>query len=97
MKYLVYCLLTLALSYPAVAQESKPLSDEITALIERAEGGDTTAQLDLAFAYFQGQGVLQDYKEAVKWYRKAADQGVADAQFSLGVAYENGQGVLQDY
>ena len=39
----------------------------------------------------------QDYKEAVKWYRMAADQGDADAQYSLGLMYHNGEGVLQDY
>ena len=37
-----------------------------------------------------------DYAEAVKWYRKAAEQGLALAQFNLGVMYEKGKGVLQD-
>ena len=30
--------------------------------------------------YDNGQGVPQDYKQAVKWYTKAAEQGDADAQ-----------------
>ncbi|WP_413700292.1 tetratricopeptide repeat protein [Psychromonas sp. KJ10-10] len=47
--------------------------------------------------YSNGLGVLQDYKKATNWYRKAAEQGDADAQFSLGVMYNNGRGVLQDY
>ena len=38
----------------------------------------------------------QDYAEAVKWYRQAADQGNADAQNNLGAMYYNGQGVHQD-
>ena len=38
----------------------------------------------------------QDYAEAVKWYRLAAEQGYADAQTNLGYMYEKGQGVLQD-
>lgn len=41
--------------------------------------------------------MLQDYVEAVKWYRLAAAQGNADAQLNLGVMYGTGQGVLQDY
>jgi TPR repeat protein len=41
--------------------------------------------------------VPQDYQEALKWYRPAAEQGYAPAQYSLGVAYERGQGVPQDY
>jgi len=46
--------------------------------------------------YRKGQGVPQDYKTAVKWYRLAAEQGDADAQFNLGGMYGNGQGVIQD-
>ena len=40
---------------------------------------------------------MQDYEEAVKWYRKAAEQGYASAQYNLGVCYYNGKGVEQDY
>ena len=41
-------------------------------------------------------GVPQDYAEAVKWWRKAAEQGFAASQYNLGVAYEKGGGVPQD-
>ena len=41
--------------------------------------------------------IPQDYKQAVKWYTKAAEQGNADAQFNLANMYFNGQGVPQDY
>jgi TPR repeat protein len=41
--------------------------------------------------------VVQDYAEAVKWYRLAAAQGHAAAQSNLGTMYVNGQGVVQDY
>jgi TPR repeat protein len=37
-----------------------------------------------------------NYKKAVKWYRKAAEQGVAEAQCNLGNMYINGEGVKQD-
>ena len=47
--------------------------------------------------YYQGQGVTQDFKEAVKWFRLSAEQGNADAQDILGVMYSNGQGVTKDY
>ena len=47
--------------------------------------------------YFNGQGVTQDYRAAVKWYKLAAEQGEANAQGNLGVMYFNGQGVTQDY
>jgi len=46
-----------------------------------AEEGNAQAQALIGFMYDNGQGVLQNYAEAVQWYRLAADQGVADAQF----------------
>ncbi len=38
----------------------------------------------------------KDEAEAVRWYRKAAEQGYAQAQFNLGVVYANGRGVAKD-
>jgi len=46
--------------------------------------------------YLYGEGVPQDYAEAVKWYRIAAEQGDAEAQAMLGIMYLNGEGVPQD-
>jgi uncharacterized protein len=40
--------------------------------------------------------VPQDFAEAAKWYRLAADQGYALAQSNLGLMYAKGQGVPQD-
>ena len=47
--------------------------------------------------YHNGWGVPQDYKEAARLYRLAAEQGDADAQGNLGVMFERGYGVPQDY
>ena len=44
-----------------------------------------------------GRGVTQDFAEAIRWYRKAAEQGSADAQYSLGSVYYIGQQVKRDY
>ena len=43
--------------------------------------------------YSFGRGVPQNDAEAVKWYRKAAEQGFAQAQYNLGVMYYFGEGV----
>ena len=51
------------------------------------------AQLSLGFMYLGAQ----DDAEAMRWYRRAADQGYARAQNILGVMYGNGEGVPQDY
>lgn len=53
-------------------------------------------QYELGNRYFYGIDE-QDYAEAVKWYRKAAEQGNVDAMNSLGVCYYEGYGVAQDY
>ena len=37
----------------------------------------------------------QSDTEAVKWYRKAAEQGNAKAQYNLGWMYDNGRGVVE--
>ena len=34
--------------------------------------------------------------EAVKWYRKAAEQNYAPAQYNLGLCYEHGNGVAEN-
>ena len=61
-----------------------------------AEAGNAVAQFNLGLIYEKGLGVLQDDKEAVRWYRLAAVQGDADAQTNLGVRYQKGLGVPQD-
>ena len=79
-------------------QTQQPLDevplDELRAL---AEQGDAEGQLNLGYRYSVGQGVSQDYAEAVRWYRLAAGQGNATAQYNLGVRYDNGEGVPLDY
>ena len=37
--------------------------------------------------------MAQDFVEAVRWWRKAADQGNSDAQALLAIAYDSGWGV----
>ena len=47
--------------------------------------------------YNKGQGVPENYAEALKWLGLAANKGNAEAQFDLGVMYAEGHGVPQDY
>jgi TPR repeat protein len=65
-------------------------------ILNNANAGDPEAQFHLATIYDNGKGVEENDKEAVLWYRKAADQGYADAQYNLGSMYLNGEGVSQD-
>ena len=61
-----------------------------------AEKGDASAQANLGYMYYAGEGVPQDYEKAVYWYRKAATQGNKDAQYNLAVSYAFGEGAKQD-
>ena len=70
--------------------------DTCCTLIGLAEAGDVTAQLDLGMRYHEGCGVAQDGRQAVYWWRKAAEHGHAVGQYSLGTCYSEGIGVPQD-
>ena len=82
----------MALAAPADSGEERKLAG-ITA---RAQQGDSEAQLELGGMYHDGQGVARDYREALRWYRKAAEQSNPYAQYNLGLMYDVGQGVPQD-
>lgn len=58
-----------------------------------ADKGNTSAMVNLANMYEQGQGVEEDPVAAVEWLEKAADLGDSRAQLHLGDAYEKGRGV----
>ena len=61
------------------------------------EGQDPFAMVYLAACYHSGTGVEKSYPEAVKWFKKAADQGNAEGQVCLGRAYLHGTGVEKSY
>ncbi|HQN19642.1 MAG TPA: tetratricopeptide repeat protein, partial [Syntrophobacteraceae bacterium] len=58
--------------------------------------GNADSQNCLGRCYSHGTGVPKDDAEAVKWYRKAAEQGEANAQANLGACYLDGTGVTKD-
>lgn len=51
-----------------------------------AEKGDANAQYGLGYVY-NSVNDYDDEEDALKWYRKAAEQGHAEAQFELGGRY----------
>ena len=62
-----------------------------------AEDGDSSAQFKLGVMNSHGQGVAQNFNEAVHWFRAAAEQGHSTAMSKLGLMYVIGEGVVQDY
>jgi TPR repeat protein len=70
-------------------------------LILAAKQGNVSSQYTLGQMYYEGreegQGLPQDYKEAARWHRLAAEQGFAYAQLNLGFMYHDGEGVPLDF
>lgn len=83
-------------------------AESLTEMRARAEQGHAEAQYLLARCYALGEGVPKDAVEAVKWYRRAAEQepkaasidlsseSIAMAQCCLGASYALGKGVPKD-
>jgi len=87
---------------PQTVSKKKIMVQIVNMWTNAANQGHIRAQLNLGFNYSRGWGVAQDYKTAMRWFRKAADQGMAEAQFCVGMMYQgddwhSGQGVDEDY
>lgn len=63
---------------------------------ELAAKGNTTAIINLANMFEQGQGVTEDRKQAFTFRLQAAELGDARAQHEVGLAYEKGTLVPRD-
>ncbi|HDP35609.1 MAG TPA: sel1 repeat family protein [Candidatus Hydrogenedentes bacterium] len=93
----VFLHILLALTLVFCAQNNAKSTEESSCQSHDHGVSDTCAQYNLGVMYRDGEGVPQDYAEAVKWYRKAAEQDYADAQYNLGVMYYDGRGIPQDH
>ena len=73
------------------AADGKPAPEAAADFFRKAgEQGHPVGALNLALLYRDGTGVAQDYGEAAKWFRLAADAGVAKAQYELAEIYRGG-------
>lgn len=71
-------------------------ADELLSITKSAEQGDAPAQYNMGVSYFFGNGVSQDYKQAIDWFLKATEQNNAEAEAFLGEMYDTGQGVVKN-
>ncbi|HVP38635.1 MAG TPA: RDD family protein [Candidatus Saccharimonadales bacterium] len=63
----------------------------------QADAGSAPAQYVAGLCRELGLGCRRDDREAVGWYRKAAEQGLTRAMVSLAHMYSLGQGVPRNY
>ena len=66
-------------------------------LLELAENNDNHAMVSLGSMYYEGRGVQQSYKKAVKWYEKAAENLDRRGLCYLGYCYYYGRDIDVDY
>lgn len=82
-----------------IAEVAVPLIIVLVVILFRYNRDEKIRQSNEAISDFN-QGLASekamDYDDAVRHYRKAAEQGNAKAQFNLGNCYDNGEGVAED-
>lgn len=61
-----------------------------------AANGDPSAEFEVGARLAEGKGTNQNFKEALRWYQKSANQGFAQAQYRVGTLFERGLGVKAD-
>lgn len=91
--------LTVAYAWFLLAREAGNAAAEDAVKRSAEEGGrmgTPDAFEQVAAMYEKGDDVLQNYTEAAKWYRKAADSS-PQAAFKLSAMFIDGRGVPQDY
>ena len=64
--------------------------------LPRRDQGHAVARYTIGSMYANGAGVAKDEAEAIKWYRRAAENGHAGAQFNLGTIYGEGRGAQKN-
>src|ERR1051325_9112089 len=81
-KRLLACLLVVVVVVGVRAQTA-----ELDEIRSHAGKSEPEAQNTMGLAYKNGRGVAQDFAQALKWFRKAADQGNASAQKNVALMY----------
>ncbi len=75
-----------------------PGQEGIERLLKQADEGNVQAQCALGNIFYNGEGVRRNYCEALRWFRKAAEQGYDKAQNILGTLYAIGYEIrIPDY
>lgn len=92
---IVLALALLASSGPRAAEHDGERSLE--ALQAEAQDGNPLAQSELARRLLVGEGVPQNYKEAARLFRAAAERDFSFAQDALAEMYRLGIGVPRDF
>ena len=94
--YYAACLETSSGTVENIQQAQSIYKKLFPGVAENAAKGDAASQNRLGFMYMGGKGVEKNLKEALKWYRKAAENGNTQAQLNLSAMYTFGKVVEKD-
>ncbi|MEE8392743.1 MAG: tetratricopeptide repeat protein [Rhodospirillales bacterium] len=84
-------------SQKAISAANKMRRDKHRKWVGRVEaGGEAEEQYKLGISFREGLGVERDFKLALKWFQKSAEQGNADAQVQLADMHAKGQGTPEN-
>ena len=84
----------LARSYAAGKNVAKDLKAALYWLEKSASAGQPNAQTSMGWAYMSNYlGLAPDYKLAMEWNLKAANQKFGEGSSNIGLLYENGWGL----
>ncbi|MFP3873092.1 MAG: tetratricopeptide repeat protein [Thiohalophilus sp.] len=64
--------------------------------VPMARLGHAESQFYMGLLHDVGVGIRPDARQAIRWYRLAAEQGLPEAQQKLALAYARGEGVARD-
>ncbi|MBF0294394.1 MAG: sel1 repeat family protein [Magnetococcales bacterium] len=78
------------------AYKQKKYADVLRMATPHAQRGHAYAQFVLGLLHQNGEGVPQDYVQALKWFLEAARQGDAKAQYSVARIHFHGFGTARD-
>ena len=80
-----------------VSAIQEPVQDtDVNRTLNQADAGAVTAQYEMGLRYANGEGVPQNYQDAMTCFAKASDAGNAKAQWKLALGYLEGIGVPRD-
>jgi TPR repeat protein len=85
-KTLFVILIASLLGMTLIAKQSTRSADD-NAVLQEAK-----SQYDLGMVYYKGKDLPQDYSEAYRLFRQAAENGLPEAITALGIMTRNGEG-----
>src|SRR5689334_3536478 len=85
--------IALPLSFATAAfsqQQNTSSATKLKSVLDRAQQGDTQAQIELGMDYQFGLNVAKNASQAIRWYETAATRGNPEARLELGKIYLDG-------